>query len=156
MGEVHCCRPLYDPSCAIVRLKELTIDYPSTLREALIRKHLFDAGFELMIARGPAARNDVMYVAGCLFRAVGFITLTLYAINQRYFINEKGALDETREFPLKPNGLHDELTAVLANIGSDPPALSDSLARAEAAYARLEQFCAAHVPAAIVPVPSPR
>jgi len=64
MAEVHSCRVLSDPFGVITRLKELTTDYPPLLRQALIEKHLFDAGFELMIARGPAARGDLWFVTG--------------------------------------------------------------------------------------------
>jgi len=128
-GEVNCCRPLYDPHSAIAELKSLVFDYPDALREALIEKHLFDAGFELAIADKPAARGDVMYVAGCLFRAAGFMLLVLYALNRRWFINEKGALAESRTFVLAPDRFHATLERVLGNPGITAAQLAYGLAQ---------------------------
>ena len=128
-GEVNCCRPLYDPQSAIAGLKSLVSDYPDALREAVIEKHLFDAGFELAIADKPAARGDVMYVAACLFRAAGFMMLVLYALNRRWFINEKGALADSRSFALAPDRFHATIERVLGNPGIGAAQLAYSIAQ---------------------------
>src|SRR5258708_5175232 len=78
-GEVHVCRPLFDPANTIGGLKALVKEYPEKFRSAAVTKHLFDAEFEISIAAKPAARTVVIYVAGFLFRAAGFMTLVLYA-----------------------------------------------------------------------------
>jgi predicted nucleotidyltransferase len=126
-GEVHVCRPLFDPSAAIAGLKSKIAKYPEAFRRAVIRKHLIDAEFESSIAAKPAARGDVMYVAGCLFRAAGFMTLVLYALNRRFFLNEKGAFAESRGFTIKPAHFHDTVARILGNIGYTPTELSVSV-----------------------------
>jgi predicted nucleotidyltransferase len=128
-GEVNCCVALYDPDRALADLKALVGEYPEALRGALVEKHLFDAGFELAIADKPAARGDVMCVAGCVFRAAGFMTLVLYALNRRWFINEKGALAESRRFALLPARYHTTIEQVLAGPGREPAELADAIAR---------------------------
>ena len=95
-GEVHVCRPLFDSAGTVAGLKSLIHEYPEKFRTAVVTKHLFDAEFEISIAAKPAERGDVMYVAGCLFRAAGFMTLVLYALNRRFYLNEKGAFIESR------------------------------------------------------------
>ena len=90
-------------------------------------KHLFDAEFEISIAAKPAARGDVMYVAGCLFRAAGFMTLVLYALNRRFFLNEKGAFAESRGFTIKPALFHDTVARILGNVGHTATELSVSV-----------------------------
>jgi hypothetical protein len=65
---------------------------------AFNRKRLFDAIFEAELARKPAERGDVMLVAGCLFRAAGFLTLVLYAMNRRYWINPLAGRDPRTSF----------------------------------------------------------
>jgi hypothetical protein len=132
-GETQICQPLYDPHGALTELKAKLTVYPEPLRTALIPKHLFDAEFELGIADKAAARGDVMYVAGCLFRAAGFMTLVLYALNRRFFINEKGAMLESRGFALVPNGFHDSVGEVLAHPGRAPAELAESIARMQQA-----------------------
>jgi len=126
-GEVHVCRPLYAASNAIAELKSLVREYPEKFRAATIVKHMFDAEFEISIAAKPAARADVMYVAGCLFRAAGFMTLVLYALNRKFFLNEKGAFAESRRFAIKPARFHDTVAKILGNIGHRPAELSPSV-----------------------------
>ena len=84
-GEVSACRPLFAASGALAELKSMVREYPEKFRNAAATKHLFDAEFEISIAAKPAARADVMYVAGCLFRAAGFMMLVLYALNRQIF-----------------------------------------------------------------------
>ena len=128
-GEVFCCRAIYDPEGLIGKFKRDTAQYPESLRQRLIAKHLFDAAFELQISGKPAQRGDVLLVAACASRIVGFLLLVLYALNRRYFVNEKGALAESRGFDLKPEEFHVDAAAALARIGEGPTELSATLGR---------------------------
>jgi hypothetical protein len=139
-GEVHVCRPLFDPAGAIAQLKSGLRKYPEKLRTAAVTKHLFDAEFEIMIAAKPAERADVMYVAGCLFRAAGFMTLVLYALNRKFFLNEKGAMAESRGFAIKPARFHDAVARVLGNVGTIPAELSASVTSFQSLAAELREL----------------
>jgi predicted nucleotidyltransferase len=141
VGEIFFCRPLHDPGDELARLKRLCAQYPAAMRRALIEKHLFDARFEISIAAGPAGRGDTMYAAGCLFCAAGLMTLVLYALNRRYYVNEKGAFAESRGFAIKPTGFHDAVEAVLARLGGAPDELAASAAAMGSAFASLEELC---------------
>src|SRR5271155_1857635 len=126
-GEIHVCRPLFDPTGVIAQLKSEVREYPEKFRTAVVTKHLFDAEFEIMIAAKPAERADLMYVAGCLFRAAGFMTLVLYALNRKFFLNEKGSIAESRGFALKPAHFHDTVASVLGGVGRTPAELAASV-----------------------------
>ena len=139
-GEIHVCRPLYAATSALAQLKSLVHEYPEKLRTAATTRHLFDAEFEISIAAKPAERTDVMYVAGCLFRAAGFMTLVLYALNRKFFLNEKGAIAESRGFAIKPARFHDTVANVLGNLGTTPAELSASVARFQRLAAELRQL----------------
>jgi predicted nucleotidyltransferase len=139
-GEVHVCRPLYSATSAIAELKSLVDEYPEKFRAAAVTKHLFDAEFELSIAAKPAARADVMYVAGCLFRAAGFMTIVLYALNRRFYLNEKGAFAESRQFAIKPARFHDTVATVLGRLGTTPAELSASVVSFQSLAAELRQL----------------
>ncbi len=141
-GEVHACRPLYAANRAIADLKSLVREYPENFRAAAVTKHLFDAEFEISIAAKPAERADVMYVAGCLFRAAGFMTLVLYALNRKFFLNEKGAFAESNRFAIKPARFHATVASVLGSVGTTPAQLSASVARFQSLAAELRQFAA--------------
>jgi predicted nucleotidyltransferase len=138
-GEVHACRPLYDSAGTVARLKSLVGEYPERLRTAALTKHLFDAEFEISIAAKPAQRGDVMYVAGCLFRAAGFMTFVLYALNRKFFLNEKGAFAESRGFAIKPARFHDSVASVLGNVGTAPADLSASVVSFRSLAAELRE-----------------
>ena len=139
-GEVHVCRALYDAAGTVARLKTLVSEYPEKLRTTAVTKHLFDAEFEISIAAKPAERADVMYVAGCLFRAAGFMTLVLYALNRKFFLNEKGAFAESRGFAIKPARFHDTVASVLGNVGTAPAELSASVVSFQSLAAELRQL----------------
>jgi predicted nucleotidyltransferase len=139
-GEVHVCRPLFDPAGTVARLKSRVSEYPEKFRIAAVTKHLFDAEFEISIAAKPAERGDVMYVAGCLFRAAGFMTLVLYALNRKFYLNEKGAMAESRRFSIKPPRFHDMVAGVLGNVGATPAQMSASVVSFQNLAAELRQL----------------
>ena len=141
-GEIHVCRPLFDPAGVIAQLKSEVREYPERFRTAVVTKHLFDAEFEITIAAKPAERGDVMYVAGCLFRAAGFMTLVLYALNRTYYLNEKGAFAESRGFAVKPARFHDTVASVLGNVGTAPAALATSVASFQSLADEMRQLAA--------------
>ncbi len=140
-GEVHACLPLYAGK-ALAELKSLVREYPDKFRTAAVIKHLFDAEFEISIAAKPAERADVMYVAGCLFRAAGFMTFVLYALNRRFFLNEKGASAESRQFAIKPARFHDTVASVLGNVGTTATELAASVAGFQRLVGELRQLAA--------------
>jgi hypothetical protein len=98
----------------VAQLKALTAEYPPALKQALINKYLFEAQFSVDIARKPAHRSDVAYVAGCLFRGVACLVQVLYALNERYFLNEKASADAVDAFPLHPDGFRTSVAQAVA------------------------------------------
>jgi hypothetical protein len=123
-AEVHHCRVLHDPHGGLARLKTETVPYPPRLREALVEKYLFDADFWLAVCRKSAARGDVFHVSGCLFRTVAALVQVVFALNGRYWMNEKGALRAVDSFALRPARFGPTVSAVLAQPGADPVALA--------------------------------
>jgi len=145
-GEMHVCRPLYDPAGELAALKQLVAVYPPRIRRALVDKHLFDAQFEIEIAAGPAARNDVVYVSQCLARATGFMVLVLHALNERFFLNEKNAFVESAGFARSPHSFHREVERILGRAGGSASALTRSVAAMRAVARDLRGFCEERYP----------
>ena len=143
MAEIDVCRPLYEPGGDLKRLKAMIRPYPDSLKQALIRKHLFDSDFELRIAEKPAARADVLCVTGYLLRAAGFLTQVLYALNERYYINEKRALAVTDSFAIQPRGYRATIEGVLAKPGATPPDLASSVAAMRQLHNSIALLCSA-------------
>lgn len=123
LGEIHHARVLHDPGGALGPLQARIAPYPPLLRKELVRRFLFDASFMLDVTRKPARRGDVFHVAGCLFRSAAALVQVLYAANERWFLNEKGAVEEVERFPLRPPHFAARTRAILASPGAHPEAL---------------------------------
>ena len=100
MGEVALCRPLSDPDGRLATLKTAAVAYPAALRDALIRKFDWEIRFAIENGEIAAARGEQTHIAGCAYRALACTAQVLFALNERYLINEKGALQEATLFPL--------------------------------------------------------
>lgn len=141
LGEVHHAQTLADPRAVLHGLKERVATYPPCLRDALVQRFLLDAAFMLEVAKSPAHRGDVFQVAGCLFRAAAALVQVLYAANERYFLNEKGALDEIATFPRQPEDFGARVAIVLAAPGDASRTLLRSWERMEALVSETRELC---------------
>jgi hypothetical protein len=117
MGEVALCQPIYDPLARIAELKAMTVPYPEKLRQALVDRFLGEVLFSIGNGEIAVPRREQTHIAGCAYRALGCIGQVLFAVNRRYLINEKGALDEAAKFPLTIPGLADGVASVWQAIG---------------------------------------
>jgi predicted nucleotidyltransferase len=142
MGEIHYSRSLYDPVGELRALKKTTERYPPRLKEALIRRQLWEARFALETCRKSAARGDAFYVAGCLFRCAACMVQTLFALNERYLVNEKGSVEVANSLPLRPDNFREIVDSVLARPGGSPQELEGSVGNIEGLLVAVEELCA--------------
>ena len=105
MGEVALCRPIHDPRGMITELKAMTSPYPGPLRDALIRRFQWEVRFSIENGEIAVPRGEQTHIAGCAYRALACVGQVLFALNGRYLINEKAALEEAATFPLTIPGL---------------------------------------------------
>ena len=131
LGEIHYCYPLDDPRGTLRSLKRLVDPYPPLLKQALIQRQLWEAGFALDTCRKPAARGDAFYVAGSLFRFAACLVQTLFALNERYVINEKGSVEAAGSLSVGPPGFAGIIGSVLAHPGERADQLQVSIERCE-------------------------
>jgi predicted nucleotidyltransferase len=117
MGEVALCRPLSDPRGALARLRAMTVPYPDRLREALIRRFQWEIFFSIENAQTALPKGDETYIAGCVFRSLACAAQTLFAVNRRYLINEKGALAAASRLPLTVANLTERARSIWQAIG---------------------------------------
>jgi predicted nucleotidyltransferase len=140
-GEVHLCRPLHDPQDALGTLKRLAKDYPPRLKIALIRNQLWEARFALDTCRKAATRGDTFYVTGSLFRCAAALVQSLFALNERYLINEKGSVKAVDSLPLRPADFKETVDSVLARPGESPQQLEGSVRRFEVVIREAQKLC---------------
>ncbi len=118
MGEVALCRPLHDPEQSLAALKALTRPYPDTLRGAIVRRFLWEVLFSVENGELALLRADQTHLAGCVYRALCCVGQTLFALNRRYLINEKGALAEAGGFAITIPRLAERASSIWRGVGS--------------------------------------
>ncbi len=129
MGEIAYCQPLHDPWTLIARLKSIAQPYPRPLRDALIRRFHWEVLFSIENAELAIARGEQTHVAGCIYRSLACAAQVLFALNQRYLINEKGALLEAAQLPLTIPLLAEQVNEVWRLFGSGALALACEMSR---------------------------
>ena len=145
LAEIHYCHPLRDRLAVLERLKERLNVYPAAMKTALVTKFLYDARFMLDLARPSSARCDVFHVSGCLFRSAAAMVQVLFALNNAYFINEKGALSAIESFPIKPDAFPTRVRDILANPGKDFDSLHAGVAAMNALIAETRSLAKATI-----------
>jgi len=127
-GEITVCQLLWDPTGWVASRKIQLIDYPEALRQELVRRFGFEAGFCLLIAAKPVRRADVTYVAGCVFRAVACLLIVLFALNRAHWLNEKGALRLAGRFRIVPPEFCERVEVIWGSVVKDSDALTTASA----------------------------
>ena len=118
LGEISVSVPLFDPDGRIDVLKRRVAHYPEALRHAVLQDYLFMAEFGLAaFAPKVAARLDTYGTAACLTRVFNELVLALFALNRKYPINDKTALEEVAEFDRGPRDFGPRVKKILAHLG---------------------------------------
>ena len=122
MGEVATCRVLWDPNDALSKLKTKTNPYPNALKKTVFSQISWEPRFCVDLAEKGLRKNDMAYVAGCLFRAVVGLLHTLAAINETYVLNEKGLTDLAAQFAIAPRDLRTRIHQIFVQVATAPDA----------------------------------
>lgn len=137
-GEAAVCRPLHDPSKVLDALKARVWPYPPALKRALCDRFAWEIDFSLRIAEKAAGRADAAYAAGACFRAVACMNQVLFARNERYLLNEKGATSRADALPVHPPRYRDRVEAAFAHLRADPGEIRLAVLELDAVNADLQ------------------
>lgn len=102
LAETALCRVLWDPQGILDNLKKKTSEYSVIFKQAILDKFLWEASFSLSTAAKGIPKQDVYYIAGCCFRTVSCLNQVIFAQNEQYCMNEKGALHLADTFHQTP------------------------------------------------------
>ncbi|MFN6465918.1 MAG: nucleotidyltransferase domain-containing protein [Nostoc sp. DedVER02] len=140
MGEIAFCQVLYDPNGVLEALKLKTKPYPVGLKQATIDTFAWEISFSLLVAKKAIARNDVVYAAGCCFRSVACINQVLFALNEDYLLNEKGAIAIANRFAICPQEYQQRVEQAFALLAADTESITEAIAIIEAIEDDLSQW----------------
>ncbi|MDP9310184.1 MAG: nucleotidyltransferase domain-containing protein [Chloroflexota bacterium] len=127
LAEIALCQPLWDPHHSVAALKAQAQPYPPQLKRALITTFAWEADFSLKVAHKSVARGDVAYAAGCCFRCVACLAQTLFALNEQYWMNEKGAVALVATLPLCPADFKDRVEQAFRQLEADHAAITAAI-----------------------------
>jgi predicted nucleotidyltransferase len=128
MGEINLCLPLHDPQGILQKLKTRTSPYPARLKHATIEKFAWEISFSLSAAKKAIDRNDIGYAAGCCFRSVACLNQVLFALNETYLLNEKGATAIADRFAFRPTNYRARIESAFALLVADASSIKNAIA----------------------------
>jgi len=128
MSEIALCQVLWESERGEVSaLKVRTTPYPAALKQALIDKFAWEIDFSLGIGRKASARGDVTYAAGCCFRAANCLLQLLFAFNETYWMNEKGAVALAETFSRRPANFKQRVESAFTLLSTESKAIDAAL-----------------------------
>ncbi|WP_028551947.1 nucleotidyltransferase domain-containing protein [Paenibacillus sp. UNC451MF] len=127
LAEIALCKVLWDPSDIIGKLKSRTIPYPTAFQEATIHKFFWEATFALDNAYKGIYKKDLSYIAGCCFSSVSCLNQVLFAINETYLMNEKGATAIADSFSVVPRKYFQRISEIFTLITKDQESLKKAI-----------------------------
>jgi hypothetical protein len=130
LGDLHACRPLYDPTGVIAELRGRVRAYPPALRGAIVRGQLWSAEF------------TGVHTVGCLARVTRSLVQVLFAWNEVFFTSDKTALFEIGGLPAQPDDFAARVTLALAQPGATPAELARTVAAVRALTTETAALCA--------------
>jgi predicted nucleotidyltransferase len=127
LAEVALCRPLWDPHKTVEGLKSQVFPYPQGLKTAIINSFWWEVDFSFFIARKSISRGDVTYAAGSCFRAVTCLMQVLFAINEQYWMNEKGAVAIADGFEKSPAHLKERVESAFSQLNNEGTSIAAAI-----------------------------
>jgi predicted nucleotidyltransferase len=140
MGEVALGLSLRDPQGVLAALRAKTTPYPAKLKQATIDKFAWEISFSLVVAQKAVARDDVAYAAGCCFRSVACMNQVLFALNETYLLNEKGAVALANSLTLCPLDYQPRVESVFALLAANAESIREAIAILDEIERELSQW----------------
>ena len=140
MGEIAICQVLYDPDGVLEALKVKTELYPVQLKQATIDTFAWEISFSLLVAKKAIVRDDVVYAAGCCFRSVACMNQVLFALNEDYLLNEKGAVAIASTFTICPTDYQQRVEQAFTLLAASSNSITEAIAILETIEDDLSQW----------------
>ncbi len=118
-GEVAVCQMLWDLMEVVADLKAALLPYPEALQKAVITRFAWEVGFCLANCEKSLNRGDLAYVSMLFSRATFCMVQTLFALNEAWYLNEKGSVALAGQFALAPPQFAARVNTTFAQLGNN-------------------------------------
>ena len=146
LGEIHCCKSLYDPTDWLAAQKRRVTRYPVKLKQRIIQDALWLGEFSFLFADDFARNGDVPNTVACMTRIFHYLVQALFALNETYFVSDKRVLEEMAKFRRCPNEFGARTSDVLAQPGHAPAKLDTSLRSLQVVFHETVLLAETYVP----------
>ncbi|WP_059173107.1 hypothetical protein [Bacillus sp. FJAT-27445] len=127
VGEIATCKIIWDSKNIVSGLKERTRPFSENFKKGTVYKFLWEASFSLEAAKKAVYREDVAYIAGCFFRSVSCLNQVIFAVNEHYCTNEKGAVDLISSFRFAPPHYKERVSEVFEMIAPEQVRFAEAI-----------------------------
>ncbi len=141
VAEVFYCKILLDENNNIAKLKDKITPYPQAIKRGIVEKFLWEAGFSCTIASKSVAKKDIVYASGCFYRAISCLTQVVYALNETYIMNEKGAIANVRAFKIKPKNFESRVEKIFCSLTAKPEDIEILIDQLSGIIKEVEELC---------------
>jgi predicted nucleotidyltransferase len=140
-AETFFCKVLWEVNDSISNLKKRIIPYPAAIKIGIVNKFLWEAGFFITIVKKGLSRNDIVYTTGCIYRIVSCLIQVLYALNETYIMNEKGALEEIHFFQYQPEDFIYRIEYILGALSQNTEDVKNAVFNLSTITNEVEELC---------------
>lgn len=130
-GELASCKVLYGREGEFGTIKNQAEVYPPRLKKSLVDGFLFESGFSCMFVEKYANQGDAYYLAGHVFRSLSALNQVIFALNEKWLLNEKRAVRRIEDFEIRPEGYSQKVEKIVGGIVASP----------EETAGRLKELC---------------
>lgn len=145
VAETFYCHVLWENSNLMVQLKNKITPYPLSIKIGIINKFLWEAGFSCGIASKSIVKKDIVYATGCFYRVVSCLIQIVYALNETYIMNEKGALACTDTFKIAPKNFKDKVENIFCTLSMEPENINALIDQLLGIVKETEELCKAYM-----------
>lgn len=128
-GELAESRLLGDASTVVSALKSRAESYPDALQRAMFEIFGFEAQFSSDLASKTVTRNDLYYLTAHIIRAISCLNQVIFAVNRRYCLNEKKAVQRASRFAYAPEQYQQRIDTILGDVARSPARACDEVHR---------------------------
>ena len=146
-AEIFYCKVLLDNNDLLKKLKEKITLYPLAIKTGIINKFLWEAGFSCDIASKSITKKDIVYATGCFYRAVSCLIQVVYALNETYIMNEKGALAGTNTFKIIPRDFKNKVEKIFSSLTTEADNIQTKIEQLSVIVKDVEGLCKDYIKA---------
>jgi predicted nucleotidyltransferase len=141
VAETYYSKILWSTNNLFANLKDKITPYPLPIKTSIINKFLWEADFSNINAYKGLLKSDIVYAAGCIYRSISCLIQVIYALNETYIMNEKGALANIDSFRIIPKDFKKKAENIFYSLTEDTDNMKNIIDDLSSIIKEVEGLC---------------